>query len=85
MEGILVIATVAQRWRLRLIPGHPVEPQTLVVLRPRYGMRMRLERHRRSSGVSRLDAAAASCSRGLAVGHRPWRSDHPAPETFAER
>jgi cytochrome P450 len=40
MEGILVLATVAQRWRLRLVPGHRVEPQPLITLRPRYGMRM---------------------------------------------
>jgi len=40
MEGVLVLATVAQRWRFHLVPGHPVEPQALITLRPRYGMRM---------------------------------------------
>jgi cytochrome P450 len=40
MEGVLVLATVAQRWRFRLVPGHPVQPQALITLRPRYGMRM---------------------------------------------
>jgi cytochrome P450 len=43
-EGVLVIATIAQRWRLRLVSGHPVEPQGLLTLQPRYGMRMRIER-----------------------------------------
>jgi cytochrome P450 len=43
MEGILVLATVAQRWRLRLVPGHPVEPQPLITLRPKYGMQMTTE------------------------------------------
>ena len=40
MEGVLLLATVGQRWRFRLVPGHPVEPQALITLRPRYGMRM---------------------------------------------
>ncbi|MGH9836623.1 MAG: cytochrome P450 [Blastocatellia bacterium] len=44
MEGALVLATMAQRWRLRLAPGHPVEMQPLVTLRPKHGMKMNVER-----------------------------------------
>ncbi|HXM66725.1 MAG TPA: cytochrome P450 [Candidatus Acidoferrum sp.] len=43
MEGVLILATLAQKWRLKLVPGHPVEPQPLITLRPKYGMRMLLE------------------------------------------
>ncbi|MDQ3327681.1 MAG: cytochrome P450 [Chloroflexota bacterium] len=43
MEGVLVMATMAQDWRPRLVPGHPVEPRPLVTLRPRFGMQMTLE------------------------------------------
>jgi cytochrome P450 len=43
MEGVLIMATVAQRWKMRLAPGHPVELRPLVTLRPRYGMKMTLE------------------------------------------
>src|SRR5260370_23458114 len=43
-EAVLILATIAQRYRLRLKPGHPVEPQGLITLRPRYGMRMHLGR-----------------------------------------
>jgi cytochrome P450 len=43
MELALVIATVAARWRLRLVPGHPVVPQPLVTLRAKHGMRMTVE------------------------------------------
>ena len=43
MEGILLIATLAQKWKLRLVPGHPVAPQPLITLRPRHGMKMTLE------------------------------------------
>ena len=40
MEAQLILATIAQRYRLRLVPGHPVEPQMLVTLRPKYGLQM---------------------------------------------
>jgi cytochrome P450 len=40
MELILVVATIAQQWRLRLVPGHPVVPQPQVTLRTKHGMRM---------------------------------------------
>jgi cytochrome P450 len=43
MEGVLVLATLAQRWRLRLVPGHRVEPQPLITLRPKFGMQMVVE------------------------------------------
>jgi cytochrome P450 len=43
-EAILILATIAQRYRLRLKSGHPVEPQGLITLRPRYGLQMHLER-----------------------------------------
>jgi cytochrome P450 len=42
MEAQLVLATVAQRYCLRLVPGHLVEPQVLLTLRPRYGLPMTL-------------------------------------------
>ncbi len=43
MEMKLVLATIAQRYRLRLLPGHTVEPEALVTLRPRNGLPMLLE------------------------------------------
>ncbi|HEX8493764.1 MAG TPA: cytochrome P450 [Pyrinomonadaceae bacterium] len=44
MEGILLIAALAQRWRLRLVPDHPVKTQPVITLRPRHGMLMTLEK-----------------------------------------
>jgi cytochrome P450 len=41
-EAQLVVATVAQRYRLRLVPGHPVQLQPLITLRPRHGIQMTL-------------------------------------------
>ena len=43
MEGVLILATLAQKWKLRLVPGHRVEPQPLITLRPKYGMLMEIE------------------------------------------
>ena len=40
MEGMLGLATMARRWRLRLAEGHRVVPQPIVTLRAKYGMRM---------------------------------------------
>jgi cytochrome P450 len=40
MEGVLALATFAQRWHLRLASGHLVEPQPIVTLRTKHGMRM---------------------------------------------
>ena len=42
MEAQLVLATIAQRYSLRLVPGHPVVPQVLLTMRPRYGLPMML-------------------------------------------
>jgi len=42
MEAQLVLATVAQRYTLRLIPRHPVEPQVRLTMWPRYGLPMTL-------------------------------------------
>ena len=40
VEAQLVLTTVAQRCRLRLASGRPVEPQALATLRPRGGLPM---------------------------------------------
>jgi cytochrome P450 len=44
IEAHLIVATLAQRYRLHLVPGHPVEPRPLITLRPRFGMPMIVER-----------------------------------------
>jgi len=43
MEGVLLLATLAQKWKLTLVPGHRVEPEPLITLRPKYGMKMQVE------------------------------------------
>jgi cytochrome P450 len=40
LEGTLALATIARRWRLRLVAGAPVVPQPIVTLRVRGGLPM---------------------------------------------
>jgi cytochrome P450 len=42
-EGILLLATIGRRWSLSLAPGQKIGLQPLITLRPKYGMRMRVE------------------------------------------
>src|SRR5271163_2408063 len=43
MEAALVLATIAQQYRFRLVEGHPVVPLASITLRPRHGIRAVLE------------------------------------------
>jgi cytochrome P450 len=40
MEATLFLATLAQQWKVRLVPGHAVVMQPLVTLRPKHGLSM---------------------------------------------
>lgn len=40
MEGVIVMAAIAQKWRLRLQPGQHAEPLPLITLRVKNGLRM---------------------------------------------
>ena len=42
MESVLVLATLAQRWRMELLPGQKVDVEEKITLRPRYPIRVRL-------------------------------------------
>ena len=42
MEAQLILATIAQRYQLRLVPDYRVEPQVLLTMRPRHGLPMML-------------------------------------------
>ena len=43
-EARLMIASVAQRYRLRLVSGHPVAVEPGVTLRPKHGLMLELEK-----------------------------------------
>jgi cytochrome P450 len=42
MEGVLVLATIAQQWKLRSEDDRRIEPEPLITLRPRRGISMRV-------------------------------------------
>jgi cytochrome P450 len=42
MEGILIVAIIAQKWTMRLVPGQRMKLDPAITLRPRYGMKMKL-------------------------------------------
>jgi cytochrome P450 len=42
IEGILVIAIIAQKWTMRLLPSQRIKLDPAITLRPRYGMKMKL-------------------------------------------
>ncbi|HUO84783.1 MAG TPA: cytochrome P450 [Thermoanaerobaculia bacterium] len=43
MEAVLLLASIAQRFRLRLVPGQKIEPFASITLRPQPGIRVTLE------------------------------------------
>src|SRR5207244_13129772 len=67
MEGVLLLATLAQSWRLRLAEDQVVKPQSMVTLRPKYGMKMKLQRRNKNLPQSELEAVNISCSKSAAV------------------
>jgi cytochrome P450 len=44
MEGILLLATLAQQWQMRLAPDQVVALRPVITLRPKHGMRMKMLR-----------------------------------------
>jgi cytochrome P450 len=40
MEAIVVLATLAQRWRLKVVENHPIALQPKITLRPKHGIRV---------------------------------------------
>jgi len=43
MEAALLLATIAQKVRLRVVPGSPIVPLPAITLRPKYGVPVTLE------------------------------------------
>lgn len=44
MEGVLITAAIASHWKMRLAPNHKVALDPLITIRPKYGMKMIVER-----------------------------------------
>jgi cytochrome P450 len=44
IEVVLLLARIAQQFRLTMVPGHPIKMLPLIALRPKYGLKMRLSK-----------------------------------------
>ena len=43
-EGVLLLATLARKWKFQLMPGQKIALNPLMTLRPKYKMKMRMEK-----------------------------------------
>jgi cytochrome P450 len=59
MEANLLLAAIAQRYRLRLADPSPIVPKATITLRPSSDVRMRLEARRTASPVGAVKGAGA--------------------------
>jgi cytochrome P450 len=50
MEATLILATIARKFRLRLVANHAVVPLASITLRPRHGVRVMLESRGKNAG-----------------------------------
>ena len=51
-EAVLILASLAQRYQLRLAPGEVVHPEAGITLRPKYGLKMTLAHRRRQTAAA---------------------------------
>ena len=47
MEGVLIIATIAQEWSMHLVPSQRIKLDPAITLRSKYGMKMKLSQRRK--------------------------------------
>ncbi len=61
MEARLLLATLAQRFSLRVAPGQVIEPEPLITLRPKHGMRMEISAREAAAPLAapKIQAVAA--------------------------
>ena len=44
MEGVLLLAILGRKWKLKLMPEQKIGLQAMITLRPKYGLKMRIEK-----------------------------------------
>jgi len=59
MEATLLLATIAQRFRIGIVPTHPVVPMPSITLRPRYGIRAVLHQRKETPVLSNSPALSS--------------------------
>ncbi|MEM9073605.1 MAG: cytochrome P450 [Myxococcota bacterium] len=58
MEAKLILAMIVRRYRLELAPGHPVEMDPGITLRPKHGIRVRVVRRDPPASTTRMARSA---------------------------
>ncbi len=43
-EGVLLLATLGRKWKINLLPEQKIGLQAMITLRPKFGMKMRIEK-----------------------------------------
>ena len=51
-EGVILLAVMARRWRFEAVPGHEIEINPTVTLRPKYGLKMMVRAGVRQPGIA---------------------------------
>ncbi len=46
MEGVLLLAALGRKWKLKLNPEQKIVPQAMITLRSKFGMKMKVEKRR---------------------------------------
>ena len=54
MEGILVLTSIAQHFRLSLVPGQTIVPEPKMTLRPKHGLMMRIQQRNACKSISKV-------------------------------
>jgi cytochrome P450 len=62
MEATLILSTIARKFRLRLVADHPVVPLASITLRPRHGVRVRVESREKKEAVPSSNGRQAAVS-----------------------
>jgi hypothetical protein len=44
MEGVLLLASIARNWKFSLVPETRVELLPVITLRPKFGMKLRIDK-----------------------------------------
>lgn len=60
LEAQLIIAAIAQRFRIEVVPGQEIRPEPLITLRPRPGIRVAIRKRRRRAEIAGSSASAQS-------------------------
>ncbi|MQA30923.1 MAG: cytochrome P450 [Luteitalea sp.] len=74
MESLLILAMVAQRYRIHLVSGHREEPECIIDMVPRNGVRAVLQKKLSLELDSAARRPLASGREAAAVGACPWHA-----------